>query len=277
MKNIIYIALILTFSLKINSKEYYGYHYQFSYFSFISNQSFGLPISEFGNGDLARMFEISAELNAYIKSKSSQNGIKKKIVYDICGFDYQRKRSLLEVYESKNAYHISINTEDCSNYGYFLTREDLFDIVEYIYAPNFKPFYINRKLDKKKDLGNLHLIQMEPDYEVYDLDSIAIKSIHGEFKVFCKEKDLNLILNPPFAAPIKYHNRYLIIDSSCIHIIENGRLTRKQNVEAILERGACEFNYPKCAIYSEWINFYDFDNEILFSYSYKKNKIYDLR
>lgn len=273
----IFLCLILVLSvIKAGAIEFYTYEYNFSNFKHYAGQGIGSSLASKEN-TLSNMFIISAQLNAYIQAKVANGKLKNKpVIYDICGYEFERKRFLIELYETDKAYHISVNNEDCNYFSFYFTFSELIQIVDYFASPDFKPIYTN---SQKVLTQQIQINTIPKDFSnitIYSSDDIQIKYIDKKINVFWEGNNLGIELNAPISPPIKLNDRIIIIDNRHLYILEKGRIIKKVKVDFILTGEVKESNIPNMEIYDYWLNFKDYHGTNIYSYSYKENKLYKL-
>lgn len=277
--------------------EWCDYNYEFPYFSYKARQLLG------SDAKVPDMFLVAAKMNTYVKKKINDGILKNKpvkyTIFDMDNLDITRKRFLLEIYETPNAYYININWG--LDFMAYFNYEELVKTVDYFASPDFKPFYCIPAISYETSLSELSSInlateiyfnninplvrrnvrqQAEDDiFSVYEVDDLKIQYTGGEFRVRWGNEDLGIVLTHPISIPVKFKNRVLFANNEYLYVFEN-----KTNIKKIkTKRRLWEFglgdevsNRLTVTIYSDWLNIYRYGNEPVYSYSYSKNRFYEL-
>ncbi|MDU1891416.1 MAG: hypothetical protein E6767_12075 [Dysgonomonas sp.] len=282
---IIFVFLFCTINTTLNSTEWYGWHYKFPYFEYRADQLMGSMSRS------PEMFSTSVRLNHYVKQKVENGSLKDKpVIYDINGFQYERQRYLLEVFETNGAYRISINYPHF--FMMYFSYKDLVKIIDYFAHPDFEPFYCDTTINKINLTRDIFFNKINPlvshkqvedtgdnyRFDVYQTDEMNIYFQAGEYKVLYNDNNLDIKLNPPFCKPIRFKDRYIIMDNIFFYVFEAGRMIKQAKASYLLESDIqTESNVPHIQIYSEWMNIgLNYNDEPQYSYSYRKNRLYEV-
>lgn len=289
--------LLTTNSQLAHATEWYDYNYELPYFSYKAKQLLG---SEAKHPD---MFPVAVKLNTYVKQKIDDGTLKNKpvryTIYDIDNTNITRKRFCLEIYETSNAYYINVNWG--LDFMVYFSYEELVKTIDYFAHPDFKPFYcsplseiptssktypVDLAMDiffrNIKPLIGLNVRRQNDDetYDVYEVDSLKIQYICGEFRIRWADEDLGIVLNYPVSIPVKFKDRILFADNEYLYIFENGKNIKTVKNKDIGFLWECEIQEEstrlKVQIYDGWLNICNYDDKPIYSYSYKNNWFYVL-
>jgi hypothetical protein len=277
--------------------EWCDYNYEFPYFSYKARQLLGTEAK------IPDMFLVAAQMNTYVKNKIDDGTLKKKpvkyTIFDMDNSGITRKRFFLEVYETHNAYYININWG--SDFIVYFTCEELIKTVDYFAHPDFKPFYCIPTISYEASLSELSSINLATEiyfknidplvgqnihqqieaktYDLYTMDDLKIQYTGSEFRVRWGNEDLGIVLEHPISIPVQFKNRVLFASSEYLYVFEG-----KTNIKKIRTKGRLwelgmgdeVSNRLTVAIYSDWLNIYRYDDKPIYSYSYSKNRFYEL-
>jgi len=278
MRTFFFIAIILLISIHVKSTEWYGHYYEFPYFQYKAQQLLG------STSKVPDMFPTAVKLNWYVKSKIESGDLKNKpVIYDIYDYNFERQRYLLEIYETNNAYHISINYRE--SYQMHFNYKELIKIIDYFAHPEFEPFYCDTNLTRITLTTEIFFNKINPlvgepaiDDEngnilVYTLDSFKIIYTDKKFRIFWDNEDLNITVDYPISIPVKFRNRIIFMNQEYFYVFEDKKCIKKVATPGILWDIQDETNKPTIKIYTDWMDIFEYDTP-RYSYSYQNNRLY---
>ena len=288
MKRLFTLAIIALIALSyIRATEWFVFSYTLPHFSSHINQLLG------SSDSIPNMFLTTVKLNSYIKKKIDEGTLKNKpVIYDICYYNFNRQRYLIEVFETPNAYHISINNSH-ESFMIFFIIEELAKTIDYFTHPNFEPFYCGTALHQKElamdiffkkvdglvgaykrfDKGNEHI------YTVYEIENLKIEYCNNRFYFVWNGKDTGIMLDSPISIPVKFKDRIIFATNNYFYVYENGepiKVNKHDGDILWLTNVQEESNRLNIQVYSDWINVYDYNDELRYSYCYSTNRFYKL-
>ncbi len=288
MKKYFLLFSSLWISLSIQATEWHSYGFDFPWFSYSAEQLLG------SDAYVPDMFPMAVKLNEYVKEKVRSGQLKEKpVVYDIYVLNPYQENTLLEIYETPEAWRIHINCRE--HFAMYLEYEELKKIIDYFAHPEFTSFYGGGSLHDKEAFRKELFQKIDslikgtglPDkkeYEAYRIGEMSVRYDGHKFRVFSGEEALE-VLGDLVSQPIQYRDRILFADPHFLYIYEDGRIIKKVGVEYLLGYEESVSNKLYYQIYPDWINFYEYisDDEkayasrIWASYCYSRNYFYDLK
>ena len=276
---------------------WYDYQYEFPYFRYNARQLMG------SEGRVPDMFTVAVKMNTYVKQKIDDGTLKNKpvryTIYDLDNTNITRKRFCIEIYETPNAYYINVNWG--LHFIVYFDYDELVKVIDYFAYPDFEPFYCsilsedNLPLSWDSSPANLAveilfnrinpLIDAVPrnqdenkTYDVYVVDSLKIQYVDGQFRVKWGDEDLGMALKHPISIPVKFRDRVIFADDDYLYVFENKNNIKKIKTRWLLSEYIADGKSTKLniQIYSEWLNICKYDDTPIYSYSYKKNRFYEL-
>lgn len=288
MKKLIILCIVLlSATLKANATEWYGVYYEFSHFKYRAEQLLG------SGADIPDMYPVAVRLNQYVKELQECGKLKQKpVIYDVyTTIEYGgaerhgKKRYLVEVYETADAYRIHAN--DRENFMLTFNQKELVRIIDYFASGQFEPFFCDttmtrHKLSKELLLNRANLavesssFEVHDEYEIYSTNGWTIKMRGKYIYVDYGGEELSVKFSYPISKPIIFKERMIIADNNYFAVFEEGKCIKKLQVFELLWDIQTESNnYPKISIYPEWMNI-EKDDRIKYSYSYRQNRLYEL-
>jgi len=216
--------------------------------------------------------ERTKQLNKFIADLVAKGKLKnKKFTIEI--YDPALTYNYIFVSQSKSDYDI-----DCSG---FLSFKEIAKIIFYFTQPNWSSFIYDPSKVKDQSRTRQKFINIINKYSLPDISSYLSDTIplwkldnfsliYNHDKIWYFDNEQILSYKPTSNLPIRIRNRYLFFQADSIFV--------RQNDSTILT-----FKTPEIArqdytinLYSKWINIGFGSDNISYTYSYEKNKFYDL-
>lgn len=197
----------------------------------------------------------------------------------------KNKTFTVEIYDPALTYNYINVSQSKSNYDIdfsgFLSFEEIAKIIFYFTQPNWKSFLYDPGKVKDKNQARQKFINIIDKYSLPDissyisdsavlwrLDNVSLKysdddiyySINGQF----------LTYQPTSNLPVKIQDRFLFFQNDSIFVYDNGSTIQTFKTPEITRQ---DYTIER---YNKWVNISLGSDEVLYSYSYEKNKFYDL-
>jgi hypothetical protein len=216
-------------------------------------------------------------LNDFVVDLIDKGKLKnKKFEISAGGKDFGGTPSI-EVSQNESSYFVIIHGE--------FTLKRMVRIIYYFASPDWNSFCTDRKeisaeynkqLSKTFDrILDAHVKDtdmsffVDKEVEVLTIDSLKIK--YAADSLFYELNGLRLKERPDNPIPIKLKNRFFITNNDIIVVYENGKPISSSKIPHCLDCVHSLYWQPG----SEWLNLLN-DGKYLLSYSYKKNKFFNV-
>jgi len=225
------------------------------------------------NETTSLLYKVRAkQLDKFIADLVDKGLLKnKKITIEI--YDPELTYNYINVSQSKSSYDI-----DCSG---FLTFEEIAKIIFYFTQPDWTSFvYDPSKVDPSKarqiflNLINKYTL---PDISIYTSDNIPLWQLdnfsltYSNDKIYYSSNGQFLPYKPTSNLPVKIRDRYLFFQEDSIFVRQGESTILSFKIPEIEEQDYSVFSYDK------WANIGFGTANVLYSYSYDKNKFYNIR
>jgi hypothetical protein len=212
------------------------------------------------------------QLNRFIADLINNGQLKNK-KFNIEIYDRALTYNYINVSQSKYSYDI-----DCSG---FLTFEEIAKIIFYFTQPGWKSFIYDPGKVKDQHKTRQKFIDLVNKYPLpgisaytsdsisfWQLDDLSVKYNNDNINFYNSKQVLSF--KPTSNLPVKIRDRYLFFQQDSIFVFQNGSVILTFKIPAVEEQ---DYSVDK---YDKWINIGFGTEDILYSYSYDRNKFYSL-